>query len=95
MDYDDLKNKILSTLERYDADRIGIFGSYAREEENECSDLDLLVHFKDNKSLLTLVRIERELTEITGIKVDLLTEQSISPYLIDNIKSELKVISRS
>ena len=94
MNYDDLKNKILSTLERYDADRIGIFGSYAREEANEDSDLDLLVHFRDNKSLLTLVRIERELTEITGIKVDLLTEQSISPYLIDNIKSELKVISR-
>jgi len=94
MDYDDLKNKILSTLERYDADRIGIFGSYAREEANEESDLDLLVHFKNNKSLLTLVRIERELTEITGIKVDLLTEQSVSPYLINNIKSELKVISR-
>ena len=94
MNYDDLKNKILSTLERYDADRIGIFGSYAREEANEDSDLDLLVHFRDNKSLLTLVRIERELTEITGIKVDLLTEQSVSPYLINNIKSELKVISR-
>lgn len=94
MNYDDLKNKILSTLERHDADRIGIFGSYAREEANEDSDLDLLVHFRDNKSLLTLVRIERELTEITGIKVDLLTEQSVSPYLIDNIKSELKVISR-
>ena len=92
MDYNDLKEKILSTLEKYDADRIGLFGSYARNEANEDSDLDLLVHFKKQKSLLTLVKIERELSESTGIKVDLLTEQSISPYLINNIKSELKVI---
>ena len=93
MSYDDLKKKILPILKTYDADRIGIFGSYAREEATEDSDLDILVHFRGQKSLLTLVRIERELTESTGIKVDLLTEQSISPYLIDNIKSELKVIS--
>jgi len=94
MNYDDLKEKILSTLEKYDADRAGIFGSYAREEAHEDSDLDLLVHFREQKSLLTLVRIERELTERTGIKVDLITEQSVSPYLVDNIKSELKAICR-
>jgi predicted nucleotidyltransferase len=38
------------------------------------------------------VRIERELSETIGVKVDLLTEQSVSPYLIDRIKSEMKVI---
>jgi predicted nucleotidyltransferase len=58
------------------------------------SDLDVLVNFRDRKSLLTLVRIERELSESIGVRVDLLTEQSVSPYLIDRIKSELKVIYR-
>jgi hypothetical protein len=40
-------------------------------------------------SLLTLVRIERELSEALGIKIDLLTEQ---PYLMERIRSELKVV---
>jgi predicted nucleotidyltransferase len=51
-----------------------------------------LVEFTTKKSLLELVRIEREISETLGIKVDLLTEQSISPYLIDNIKREERVI---
>lgn len=40
-----------------------------------------------------MVRIERELSEFLGVKVDLLTEGSISPYLIEEIKKEAKVIS--
>jgi predicted nucleotidyltransferase len=46
-----------------------------------------------NKGLLAMVRIERELSEFLGVKVDLLTEESISPYLIDRIKKEAKIIS--
>ena len=56
------------------------------------SDIDILVEFSERKSLLDLVRIERELSEALSIKVDLLTEKSISPYLIDRIKSEMEVI---
>ncbi|AKB83546.1 nucleotidyltransferase [Methanosarcina barkeri 3] len=40
-----------------------------------------------------MVRIERELSEFFGVKVDLLTEGSISPYLIEGIKKEANVIS--
>ncbi|MCF6178505.1 MAG: hypothetical protein L3J63_03820 [Geopsychrobacter sp.] len=50
------------------------------------------VDFRKSKSLLTLVSIERELSDALGIKVDLLTEAAISPHLIDRIKAELKVI---
>ena len=92
MDIEEIEKKIIVILEKYGAERIGIFGSYARGEANEESDLDLLVDFKDQKSLLALVRIERELAESTGVTIDLLTEQSASPYLIDRIKSELRVI---
>jgi predicted nucleotidyltransferase len=52
----------------------------------------VLVEFEKRKSLLTLVRIERELSEHIGVKVDLLTEQAISPYLVERIKADLKVI---
>lgn len=92
MSHEEIETAVVSILGKYGARKIGMFGSYARGEEGPDSDLDLLVDFQDRKSLLTLVRIERELSENLGIKVDLLTEQAISPYLIDRIKSELKVI---
>jgi predicted nucleotidyltransferase len=89
----ELFEKISSFLEKEGAMKIAVFGSYARGEEKPESDIDILVDFSENKSLFTLVRIERELSEFLGIKVDLLTEESISPYLIDGIKREAKVIS--
>ena len=48
--------------------------------------------FSKRKSLLDIIRIERELSTVLGKKVDLLTEAAISPYLRDTILSELKVI---
>lgn len=92
MTYQEIENKVISILDKYGAQTIGIFGSYARGVQRPDSDLDLLVNFKERKSLLTLVRIERELSESIGVKVDLLTEGAVSPYLIDRIKSDLKVI---
>ncbi len=92
MDTKNLEKKLLPILQSYGASRIGIFGSYARNEAGPNSDLDLLVDFTDRKSLLTLVRIKRELSEALGIEVDLLTEAAISPHLIDRIKSELRII---
>ncbi len=92
MSREEIEATVISILGRYGARKIGLFGSYARGDERPDSDLDLLVEFTDGKSLLTLVRIERELSESLGIKVDLLTEQAISPYLIDRVKSELRVI---
>lgn len=87
--FDDL---IVEYMQSHGATRISVFGSYARGEARPDSDLDLLVWFKEQQSLLGLIRMERELTELTGVKIDLLTEQAIRPYLIDRIRRELKVI---
>ena len=84
--------KAVSILTQCGAKRIAVFGSYARGDFEEGSDLDILVEFSETKSLLELVQIERELSEALGIKVDLLTERAISPYLIDRIRGEAKVI---
>lgn len=69
-----------------------IFVSYARGDEKPESNTDILVEFSEIIGLLILTRIEKELSELPGVKVDLLTEESISPYLIDEIKKEAKVI---
>ena len=92
MNITEIEQQIVALLKKYNPAKIIIFGSYAKGEERPGSDLDILVDFRERKSLLTLVRIERELSEALGIKVDLLTERSISPYLIDSIKSEMKVV---
>lgn len=88
----DKESTLITILKNHDASRIGIFGSHARGEAGPDSDLDLLVDFKNRKSLLTLVKIQRELSEALGIHVDLLTEAAISPRLIDRIKAEMRVI---
>ncbi len=89
---DALIKKLVSSLTKRGAKRIRIFGSYARGEQTAKSDIDVLVEFKERKSLLDFVRIEREVSEEIGIKVDLLTEKAISPYLKDRINKEAQAV---
>ncbi|MGQ9500500.1 MAG: type VII toxin-antitoxin system MntA family adenylyltransferase antitoxin [Anaerolineae bacterium] len=69
-----------------------LFGSMARGEADEESDIDLLVEFSKPISLLRLVALERELSDALGRKVDVLTKAAISPYLRERIRSEAQVI---
>lgn len=71
---------------------LGLFGSIAREEATENSDIDLLVRFSGSKSLFKIINLSYQLSDEFGRKVDLLTEQSISPYILDNIRKDLVVI---
>ena len=86
------EKKLKNACKTYGIAFLGVFGSYARGDQTPASDLDLLVKFTQRKSLLDMVRIEREMSDSLGLKVDLLTEKSISPYLKDKIKEGLKVI---
>jgi len=92
MSKEEIFEKIARLLKNRGVRTVAVFGSYVRGEEKPESDIDIIVEFSEKKSLLELVKIERELSEVLGIKVDLLTEKSISPYLIDTIKREMRVI---
>ncbi len=83
---------ITEILKKNDAIKVSIFGSFARGEEREESDIDLLVEFASKKSLLDVIRIERELTESLNRKVEIVTEKAISPYMISSIKNEMVTI---
>jgi hypothetical protein len=74
---------------------LSIFGSEARGEARENSDIDMLVSFSARVSFLTLVALERELTETLGRQVDLQTEAALSPYLRDRILQERQIIYAS
>ena len=81
--------KLVDICRRNDGVFLGVFGSFARGEASEDSDVDLLIRFSSRKGLLDLVRIEREMTESVGRSVDLLTDAAISPYLRERIEREM------
>ncbi|MEW6402179.1 MAG: nucleotidyltransferase family protein [Chloroflexota bacterium] len=85
-------SKLVDICRQNDVSMVGVFGSMARGEAKKKSDIDLIVRFSKHKSLLAVVRLERELSEALGRKVDLLTEAAISHYLRERIMKELRVV---
>ena len=83
---------IISYLKNYEPTKIGIFGSYARNENTEESDIDILVDFSKKINLLDLIGIELDLSDLLGLKVDLITERSINPKLKKYIYKDLRII---
>ena len=70
---------------------IKIFGSYVEGRQNEDSDLDLIVDFFKTPTYFDIVKLEDYLSNILNIKVDLLTEEGISPHILPYIE-EVKVL---
>lgn len=94
--YQKINKTILSSLIHYNPEMIGLFGSYSRNENKKESDIDIYVKFKESLSLLQLIRIENELSEKFGIKVDLVTEGAINNMRIkSSIEKDLKIIYRA
>jgi predicted nucleotidyltransferase len=87
-----MKQVLLSVLRPYGVVRVAIAGSFARGQARPDSDLDVVVAFREPKSLLELVHIRRELSSALGRDVDLITEKSISPYLLDSFQRDAMVI---
>jgi predicted nucleotidyltransferase len=85
-------NKLIELCRENDVVEVGVFGSVARGEADEESDVDLVVKFSKPISLLKMVALERQLSDALGKNVDLLTEAAISPYLREGIKREMQVI---
>lgn len=80
---------IKDVLEKYNPSYVGIFGSYARNEDNPKSDLDILIDFRQQIDLLELIGMEQQLTQLLGIKVDLVTKRSVNKQLMPYIVKDL------
>lgn len=87
-----LFSEIVDFLKKHDATKIAVFGSYIRDEETPNSDIDVIIDFKKPMGLLKFVSIQQDLSDKIGIKVDLVTEDGISPYLIKSIRKEMRVL---
>jgi predicted nucleotidyltransferase len=75
--------------DEYNVQEIGIFGSYARDEQGATSDLDVLVAFSEPIGLLEFVALENELADLLGIEVDLVTKDGLKPRVWDHVADEV------
>lgn len=87
-----IRDTVIHTLLPHGVSQILVFGSYATGNPTPESDLDLIVSFHSRKDLFDLGGMREDLAEALGIRVDLLSEGAISPYLKDKIKDEAVVI---
>ena len=89
---EEIKDIIVKVLKKHNVKRAAIFGSIARGEATEESDIDIVIEFEGRKSLLDLVDLKLELQELLGKKVDVITYNSNNPLLKEQILNEQKIL---
>ncbi|HMK93861.1 MAG TPA: nucleotidyltransferase family protein [Candidatus Limnocylindrales bacterium] len=75
----------------YGVKELGVFGSYVRGQQKEQSDVDVLVEFEEhsNLTLLDFARLENYLSELVGVKVDLVEKKTLKPRIGKHILEEV------
>ena len=84
------RTEILATAKRHGARNVRIFGSVARGEDDEKSDLDFLVEMEKGRSLLDHAALLLDLEELLGCKVDVLSEKGIKPRIREHVFREAR-----
>jgi len=77
---------------RYDVREIGIFGSVARQEHDDVSDIDLLVEFGSHADLLTYIGLWQYLEDSFGIKIDLVSKGGLRREMRDAVMRDVVFI---
>ncbi len=88
------EQELIRICEANDVVFLGIFGSFVKGKQKKKSDIDIAIEFDNNKNkdLLDLIHLEYELRKIFKRRVDLGTFSSISPYIIDDVTKEMRVV---
>lgn len=82
------RKAIIRTAENRHARNVRVFGSAARGEDTESSDIDLLVDLDDQVSLLDLIGLKRDLSELLGVAVDVVPGDSLKPRVREQVLQE-------
>jgi len=86
------QNLIEEFCKKYGIIFLGVFGSFARGEAEDDSDIDILAKFEHIGGLLEFIRVEYELSDLLGRKVDLVEEKGIPDLLKERIEKEIMPI---
>jgi predicted nucleotidyltransferase len=87
------REALIALADRYKAENVRVFGSVARGEENENSDVDILVHFRPGASLfdlMDLMDLKEDTEELLGLEVDIVSDRGLSPLLASRILGEAR-----
>lgn len=76
--------------EKYSVSYLGIFGSYVRREQTSESDLDILVEFNEKPGLFEYIELEDYLSDLLGVKVDLVTRTGLKPNIGKRVLNEVR-----
>jgi len=87
-----LRKNLPILAEQYHVATLEVFGSYVRHEEKATSDLDILVTFHKAPSILKFIRLENQLSDLLGVKVDLVLKDSLKPAIGKRIQSEAESV---
>ena len=95
-EYAEIRRKAVPILKPY-ISRLAVFGSTVRGEATKKSDLDLLIRLKPSNKrpklgLFKLMEIEQALAKKLGREIDLVTEDSLSPYIRPYVEKEKVII---
>ncbi len=74
--------------EKYYVKNVAIFGSYVRGTQTKESDIDILVEFQKPITLIQFIKLENYLSELLGLKVDLVMKKSLKPYIKKQVLKE-------
>lgn len=92
MEIQEIRVKTAPVFNRHGVVRAAVFGSLARGEAREESDLDILVEFQGEKTLLDLVALQMELEEALDREVDVLTYRALHPRIKEKVLREQVVL---
>lgn len=78
--------------EEYGVKEIGIFGSYVRGEQKAISDVDILIELERPIGFVKFLKLEKRISDLIGVKVDLVTKKALKPYIGQRIFQEVQYV---
>ena len=87
-----LRRHLPELRERYKVKSLGLFGSYVHGEQRKRSDLDVLVEYSEVASLFEFIGLELYLSDLLGVKVDLVMKSGLKPHIGQNILREVIMV---
>jgi len=87
-----LRQHLPELRDKYSVNYLGIFGSYVRGEQTKDSDLDVLVQFEKKPGLFKYIELEDYLSELLGVKVDLVMKSALKPNIGKRILNEVEAV---
>ena len=76
-------------LKEYGLKEIGVFGSYVRGAQKADSDLDILIEFEKPVGFVKFLRLEKRLSELLGVRVEMVTKKALKPFIGKRILQEV------